>query len=306
MISIVVISKDERALDGTLVALCSQVNEYEDEHCEIIVVDASDGRLDDIRRSHEPEVRWIRYDRPPGVKVTIPRQRNLGVREAKGDIIVFTDSGCYPDPGWLAKLVAPVQLGEAAASGSASATGSGIDPYRASGTLYQTPDGYLTECATNNLAFRRAVFDAIGGFDEQFAYGSDVDFAWRLNDAGYRIRAVPTAIVRNDWGTRRRQLRRSYLYGRARVRLYRKHSHRAKRVLRDDPVIVAYPLFLLGLPLTLIFPLYPALLLIPAWRNRKLGLFQALSDHMAMAVGVLAELTDGNKWAIRPHGHSRR
>ena len=50
---------------------------------------------------------------------------------------------------------------------------------------------YLNECPTINLAFRREAFDAVGGFDEAFAYGSDVDFSWRLIDAGYRIRSVP-------------------------------------------------------------------------------------------------------------------
>ena len=59
---------------------------------------------------------------------------------------------------------------------------------------------YLTECSTINLAFTREAFNAIGGFDETFAYGSDVDYSWRLTDASYRIRSVPDAIVRHDWG----------------------------------------------------------------------------------------------------------
>ena len=149
---------------------------------------------------------------------------------------------------------------------------------------------YLTECSTINLAFRREVFDAIGGFDEGFAYGSDVDFSWRLTDAGYRIRSVPDAVVRHDWGRWRRQLRRSYVYGKARVRLYRKHRARLRHVLRNDPMVVAYPVFLLGLPLTLIFPFYPALLLIPAWRNRSDGAVRVIVDHLVYGAGVLAEL----------------
>ena len=60
---------------------------------------------------------------------------------------------------------------------------------------------YLRECPTGNIAFHREAFDAIGGFDESFAFGSDIDFSWRLVDAGYRIRTVPDAVVRHDWGT---------------------------------------------------------------------------------------------------------
>jgi hypothetical protein len=61
-------------------------------------------------------------------------------------------------------------------------------------------------------------------------------------------------------------------------------------VLRDDPIAVVYPLFLLGLPLTLIFPPYPLLLLVPAWRNRSHGIVRVLIDHLWFGAGVLAEL----------------
>ena len=196
------------------------------------------------------------------MRVSIPHQRNAGVRAARGDIIVFTDAGCQPEPGWLDRLVAPLRAGEHVAAGLTLATPGSSGLYDQSAQAARDTR-YLTECATINLAFRRAAFDAVGGFDEDFAYGSDVDFSWRLVDRGYRIRNVPGAIIRHDWGGWRRQLRRSYVYGQARARLYRKHRSRLRHVLRDAPMVVAYPAFLLGLPLTLVFPLYPALLLIP-------------------------------------------
>jgi hypothetical protein len=80
------------------------------------------------------------------------------------------------------------------------------------------------------------------------------------------------------------------VYGKARARLYRKHRARRRSILRSDPIAVVYPLFLLGLPLTLIFPCYPLLLLIPAWRNRSEGVIRVLVDHLWFGAGVLAEL----------------
>lgn len=299
MISIVIISKDEPALDQTLTAVRSQV-EHLAEPAEILVIDASDGRLDHIRDAHATAVRWIRFERPTGVRITIPHQRNIGVRAARGDVIVFTDSGCYPDPEWLAKIIGPLRAAENITAGLTLAAAEGVDPYQqnAQHDPSDSPsDVYLRECPTINMAFRRAAFDAIGGFDEQFAYGSDSDFSWRLVDAGFRILLVPDAVIRHDWGTRRRQLRRSYLYGRARWRLYRKHRSRRKRLLRDDPVVVVYPLFLLGLvPVIIISPAYPALLLylllllVPAWRNRSADVAAVLADHLAYGAGVLVEL----------------
>jgi GT2 family glycosyltransferase len=290
MISIVIISKDEPSLDDTLTAVTAQAQAL-GEPAEVVVVDASDGRLDYIRLRHQAQARWVQFDRPPGVTVSIPHQRNAGVRAAKGEIVVFTDAGCRPEPEWLAQLVRPVLHDEHIATGMTfappgSAGESVADRMMLEGTL---ANRYIEQCSTINLAFRREVFDKVGGFDERFAYGSDIDFSWRIRDAGYRIRGVPDAISRHDAGTLRRQLRRSYVYGRARTRLYRKHRARLRRVLREDVMVVAYPVFLLGLPLTLICPFYPALLLIPAWRNRSDGAIGVLKN-LTFGVGVLAEL----------------
>lgn len=287
MISVVVISKDEAELDETLSDVEREVSSLA-QPGEIVVVDASSGRLDYIRQRHEAAVRWLDFQQPPGVRVTIPHQRNVGVRAARGDIIVFTDAACRPREEWLARLVAPLREEENVVSGI---TGDprGLGRYELTAEDLQKGD-YLRESSTLNFAFRREVFDAVGGFDETFAYGSDVDFSWRLTDLGYRILRVRDAVLLHDWGTSRRQRRRSYLYGKARARLYRKHKARRRHILRDDPMVVVYPLFLLGLPLTLVFPLYPLLLLIPAWRNRHRGAVQVLVDHLWFGVGVLAEL----------------
>ena len=285
MISVVIISKDEADLDDTLTSVTAQVSSLT-EPGEIIVVDASSRRLDYIRERHKASVRWLDFTQPSGVRVTIPHQRNAGVRAACGDIIVFTDAGCLPCEKWLARLVALLREGENVAAGISA-------DKREQGRYELTPeelvkDDYVRESPTLNLAFHRAVFDAVGDFDESFTYGSDVDFCWRVNDMGYRIRRVPDAIVKHDWGTPRRQRRRSYIYGKARAHLYLKHKRRRKFILKDDPVVVVYPLFILGLPLTLIFPLYPLLLLIPAWRNRSRGVVPTLVDHLLYGAGALA------------------
>jgi glycosyltransferase involved in cell wall biosynthesis len=301
MISVVIISKDESALDETLTDVAGQLAGLA-EPAEIVVIDASSGRLDHIRRAHEAAVRWLDFERPAGVRVSIPHQRNAGVRAARGDIIVFTDAGCRPFPGWLERLVAPLRAGESVTAGVSQDLDGEIQ--------YELPPEhagqatYLRESPTLNFAFRREAFDAAGGFDESFQYGSDVDFSWRLADLGYRIRCVPDAILAHDYGTPRRQRRRAYVYGKARARLYRKHRSRRRDVLRNDPLVVVYPLFLIGLPITLvflflglplmlIFPVYLLLLLIPAWRNRSHGIVRVLIDHLWFGAGVLAELTGG-------------
>jgi Glycosyl transferase family group 2/Glycosyl transferase family 2 len=284
LVSFVIISKDEPSLARTLDTLLEFDSELDVER-EVIVVDASQGRLEHIHVTH-PEVVWIDYEPPTGVDVAIPHQRNHGVRASRGDLVVFTDSGCEPDPGWADALLAPILAGdECVISGRTLGSGS-VDMYDALGG----DAAYLEEAPTINIAFAREVFDAVGGFDESFAYGSDVDFAWRVRDAGYRIRYVPDAIVRADWGTPRRQLRRAYTYGRARARLYRKHRHRIPSALRANPVPFAYGAFLLGLPLTARFRAYPLLLILPAMRNRRTGVVLTVADHLLQGLGFLREL----------------
>jgi cellulose synthase/poly-beta-1,6-N-acetylglucosamine synthase-like glycosyltransferase len=285
MISFVIISKDEPLLADTLNSLAAQRAEL-GEGSEVVVVDASAGRLEHIHTQH-PECVWIDFQAPIGVGVTIPHQRNHGVRAARGDVIVFTDSGCLPAPGWASTLVAPILAGtESVTTGRTIGRGS-VEMYDALGAA---PPDYVDACPTINMAFTRAAFECADAFDESFAYGSDVDFSWRLHDAGYRIRTIPEAVVTADWGSSRRQLKRAWVYGRARARLYSKHRGRLRAAWRKDPVPLVYGAFLLGLPLARRFPAYLALLLIPALRNRRTGPLLTVADHLVQGAGFLREL----------------
>src|ERR1700722_10995369 len=156
MISVVIISKDEANLDETLSDVEREVISLA-EGGEIVVVDASSHRLDYIKPRHQASVRWLDFQQPPGVKVSIPHQRNVGVREARGDIIVFTDAGCRLGEKWLARMVAALREGESVVAGISEDL-RGKDRYELlPQELYK--DVYLRESPTLNLAFRREVYD---------------------------------------------------------------------------------------------------------------------------------------------------
>jgi len=279
-VSVVVISKNEPALEATLRTLAA--SEFSDH--EVIVVDASSRRLDAIADAN-PHVVWVPFTPPPGVRVSIPHQRNRGVAAASGRVIAFTDAGCIVTPDWLATLVDPILAGiEEVTCGPALGS-----------QLYDPDIGreprYVTEAPTINLAFTREAFDAVGGFDESFEYGSDVDFTWRLHDTGRRILSLPGARIHHDWGGRARQRRRSMQYGAARVRLYAKHRARIRGGVVRDPMTFAYPLYVLGLPLTLRFRWYPLLLVVPLLRARKHPKpLTVVADHLAFGVGGAREV----------------
>jgi GT2 family glycosyltransferase len=282
-ISIVIVSKDDPLLADTLRTLRSSVDHSRHE---VLVIDASNGSLTHIQRDH-PWVRWFDYEQPRGVGVTIAHQRNLGVKSAEGEIIVFIDCGCLPGDGWLERLIQPIlNEGEAVCCGPAISRQRSI--YSGAKFWGNTNEQYVSMAPTINMAFLREAFDAVGGFDESFAAGEDLDFSWRLTDGGFRLRWVPDAVVSHEWGSPRRVLRRSIFYGRGWARLLKKHPHRIGFVLRESPVPIVYALFILGLPISLKWRWYPLLLLWPIWRQRREELpALVLLDHLAVGAGML-------------------
>lgn len=284
--SLVIVNKNERLLSDTLDAVKPFVGHMLHE---VVVVDASDGSLDDIRLSHE-WARWIDYTQPPGISITIAHQRNLGVEVAEGDIIVFTDSGCFPEDGWLDRLLAPILYeGEFVSCGPARSIGKSV--YSGVHWWGNADEDYVPMATTINLAFRREAFNAVGGFDEAFGSAEDIDFTWRLTDCGFRLRWVQDSVVRHDWGTPERQLRRAFFYGKGGCRLLRKHPTRIRESAKQNSVPMIYALFLLGLPVMLKWRWYPFVLLWPIWRHRKEELrWLVLLDHLFMGAGMLHEL----------------
>jgi Glycosyl transferase family 2 len=293
-VSVVLISKNEVFLSATLTALKDQCDEV---HAECVVVDASNGRLSSVRDAHD-WVRWHDYVAPPGRGVTIPHQRNEGVALANGEVIAFCDAGGMPSEHWLSRLIAPI------IGGTASATGGPIRSRRntAYGTLNEAPSGApLPSVVTSNFAFTKALFERVGGFDERYDYGSDGDFGWRIRELGEVVVSVPDAIMTIDWGDRRRQLKRDYVYGQAQARQWVLRPERRRKILLESPEVLAYPLLFLTTPPALVAALltrrwvllapwvqaYAALYAWDRWRKRPHG---AMLDHLVVSAGICREL----------------
>ena len=244
--SVVVLSKDERSIELTLAML--QVDRT-DEAVHIVVIDASEGRLDDIRKQH-PRVEWINFSPLFWRTSTIPQQRNLGLAIAHdrgSPIVAFCDAGCEPGPGWLDALIAPIEKGEAVLTcGRVGAKRSGV--FRA---LNDYPSGArVRHAATCNLAL--SLDFRVGLFDTRLFYGSDVDLTTRAHELGNPCLVVGGAEMVMDFGDAKQSRKRAWRYGRAWARTLWFNPRRFFFELRNAPERILYPSLLVGAVIGLI------------------------------------------------------
>lgn len=288
MISIIIIVKNDRKIENTLNAL--KIID-KPEPIEIIVVDATiNNTLDDIKDTHG-EVQWLKYKNSiQSKRYTIPEQRNEGIKAATGEIIVFTDASCVPEKYWLINLLNPLYTeNEIITVGSFKSLGNPtLNDLLSERNAHKK---YVDEYPTINMAFKNELINAIGYFDERFDYGSDMDFTWRVRNAGYKIRYVHTALIWHDWGSVKDEFNRTILYGEARARLYLKHKNRWKNLVFQDPLTFIYPILILSLPLTLFIPIYPVVFLVLIIKNIKEPKpIHIVVKHVLFGLGVLKEM----------------
>ncbi len=179
----------------------------------VILVD--NGAIGEPRRVPEDGAPGILHIRP-GSNTGFARGNNLALAEIGDcDWIALLNPDAVPDPDWLEKLLFAAQAHpEAGAFGSrmyadparTRLDGSG-DVLHISGLVWRRDHGraaagcrlqageVFSPCAAAAL-YRRDLFEALGGFDEEFfCYTEDVDLGFRIRLAGYTCRYVPEAQV---------------------------------------------------------------------------------------------------------------
>lgn len=163
----------------------------------ILVNDGSRDRTSSIGHSH-PRVRVI--DIPNG---GLSAARNVGLAQATGEIVAYTDADTRVDRDWLTFLVQPFLNSDVVGSGGPNVVPADDPPIaqciaRAPGgpTHVLLDDRIAEHVPGCNMAFRRDALLAIGGFNPIYLRaGDDVDVCWRLQARGWKIGFASAALV---------------------------------------------------------------------------------------------------------------
>ena len=201
-----------RGLGDTLEALgFLRSLDWPSEALELVVVDnaSDDGSLERLRQ--EADVRVVAAESNLGFAGGC----NLGVKNSSGEFVAFLNNDAKPDAHWVSQAMDAFRLSTrvgAVASRVLDWDGTHVD-YQGAGMAWYgmgyrpltgnkvskklEPRRQEVLFGTGSAMFvRRAVFDALGGFDERFfMFFEDVDFGWRLNLAGWSFVYEPHSIA---------------------------------------------------------------------------------------------------------------
>jgi glycosyltransferase involved in cell wall biosynthesis len=130
-------------------------------------------------------------------------KRNVALRIAQGDPLLFLDADCIAAPDWAERHLVRHQSGEQVVGGAVTfarrpyltladnlSAFHDLLPFTAAG-----PRPYL---ATANLSVRRAAVERVGLMDESLDRAHDLAWTVRLRSLGYTLMFEPRAVVTHE------------------------------------------------------------------------------------------------------------
>ena len=214
--------------------------DYPQDNFEIIVVDdaSTDGTVQMLRvlsgNNHN-----LRYFSQPHRGPAAAR--NLGIKEAKAEIVCFTDNDCILKSDWVRKMVEGHRR-ESMVSAMGGLTNAGLRNIKAL-VSQSLSDGAIkanvnarTEIIffpTCNVSFKKSHLNG-ERFNELFIFpaGEDLEFFWRLYKKGLRfIERQDIEIFHNCHPDFKSFLRQAYMYGRGNYLV--QHIHKDHLLLKE-------------------------------------------------------------------------
>lgn len=193
-----------------------------------------------------------RQTRPPDELLVIPdteklgagHTRNIGVSQAKGDLIAFTDDDCAPPDTWLEYLLEVMNQYDAdVVGGTMRETDPFLDAIR---THRSFPTVIEEDTAgsvgnTANIIYKRSILNECLSYDG-YIYnsqpsGQDIDLIWRLRQRGAKIVYTPHTVLHLRESTYMSYLKRQFKKGVGIAGLYRAY-HKVEERFTAQPSLL--------------------------------------------------------------------
>jgi len=262
---VVAVRNEARYIRECIESLANQ--DYDD--YEIIVVDgmSDDGTYEILKEMQKKyDFKLLRNE-----KKNAAAGRNIGIKEAKGDVIAFIDGDAIAAKNWLTNIKKAMERKGVAGVGgpdllpeNAPFTGRIIgyvmtSPLARGGRLNPSTqhammeeERYVGHIPTCNLAIKKEIFYEVGLFDESFVKGQDLELNYRITKAGYKLLYSPSIRVVHHRKERISLFARQiYKWAKAKVAIIKKHGLEG-----ITSHIYLWPLYaLLGIIILLLFSL---------------------------------------------------
>lgn len=217
LVSVVIPARNEEDKIGRSLS-CLVAQDYPQDKFEVIVVDdRSTDRTTEVVQGFSKQYPQIRLLQVKDISLSLaPKKRalDLGIRGAQGQIILTTDADCCPRPGWISGIVRHFEPGVGLVAG--------FSPIEPDGRGYSWWEKFLAldslalatvaaggiglglglTCTGRNLAYRKEVYQGLGGFgragrlpsgdDDLFLQSVNRNTHWKLRYATSPKTQVPT------------------------------------------------------------------------------------------------------------------
>ncbi|MGD1875649.1 MAG: glycosyltransferase [Mastigocoleus sp.] len=215
----------EKTIENQLEAMISQ--EWS-QPWELIIADNSstDNTLNIIQKYQNiaSHIRIVNASSKPGAGYA----RNAGAKAACSESLAFCDADDVVHPGWVTAMGEALikydyvggrnehlKLNDSWIVKTYSSPGE-------DGVFFEHP--YLPLVSGSNFGIKRSLHESIGGFDENLMILEDVDYSWRLQEAGIKVHEIETAIIHFRFRNSILSIcRRAWAMGCYEARLYQKH-----------------------------------------------------------------------------------
>jgi glycosyltransferase involved in cell wall biosynthesis len=192
--------------------------------------------------------------------------RNLGIQQAQGEIVLFTDADCAPASNWVSEMLGPFADPGVAGVKGAYRTRQNEVVARLVQQEFEERYDRLERLASIDLidtyaaAFRTCVLRQIGGFEPALPHNEDVELSYGLAGAGYKLMFNRRAAVYHrhpvTWGA---YISTKIKRGFWRMVVYRFHPRKAV-IDSYTPQLLKLQVFLVygvitGMTLALVWPI---------------------------------------------------